>query len=94
MSDSTNITSTFIDKLKEQSFTIILLVAIMYYMNVMFTQQIAEYHKLLDEKDKELASTVTQERVRLLEHDKYLRDQRDQYVQDLIRTPATSGCKK
>jgi len=94
MSDSTNITGTFIDKLKEQSFTIILLVAIMYYMNVMFTQQIAEYHKLLDEKDKELAAIVTQERARLVDHDKYLRDQRDQYVQDLIRPPATSGCKK
>ena len=94
MSDSTNITGTFIDKLKEQSFTIMLLVAIMYYMNVMFTQQIAEYHKLLDEKDKELAALVNEDRARLIERDKYLRDQRDQYVQDLIRLPATSGCKK
>jgi len=43
--ESNNITDTFFTKLKEQSFTIILLVGILYYQNVNFKSQIEEYKK-------------------------------------------------
>lgn len=38
---------TFLSKLKEQSFTIILLVGIMYYQNTIFTNQMNEYKKMI-----------------------------------------------
>jgi len=34
---------TFLSKLKEQSFTIIILVGIMYYQNTLFNKQMDEY---------------------------------------------------
>ena len=43
-------TDVFFTKLKEQSFTIILLVGILYYQNVNFSNQINEYKKMVDEK--------------------------------------------
>ena len=36
---------TFLSKLKEQSFTIIILVGIMYYQNTLFNKQMDEYRQ-------------------------------------------------
>jgi len=38
-----NFTDTFFSKLKEQSFTIIILVGVMLYQNWLFTNQMSEY---------------------------------------------------
>ena len=78
------ITDTFFNKLKEQSFTIILLVGIMYYQNVTFNQQLTEYKKMIDEKETLVLQLTNDERERLLERTKYLIDQRDKYVNELI----------
>ena len=79
-----NITDTFFNKLKEQSFTIILLVGILYYQNVNFKSQLEEYKKMIDEKEELVLRMTEDERVRLLERTKYLQEQRDKYVEELI----------
>jgi hypothetical protein len=83
MTKNTNFTSTFFDKLKEQSFTIILLVGIMYYQNVIFTQQMNEYKKMITEKEQLILKLTEDERQRLIEREKYLINQRDEFIKDL-----------
>jgi hypothetical protein len=78
------ITDTFFNKLKEQSFTIILLVGILYYQNVNFKSQLDEYKKMIDEKEALVLKLTEDERARLLERTKYLQEQRDKYVEELI----------
>lgn len=73
----------FINKLKEQSFTIILLVGIMYYQNVLFTNQMEEYKKMITEKEQLILKLTDDERNRLLEREKYLMNQRDEFIDDM-----------
>ena len=74
---------TFIKKLKEQSFTIILLVGIMYYQNVLFTKQLEEYKKMIQDKELLVLKLTDDERNRLIDREKYLVEQRDGFIQDL-----------
>lgn len=78
------ITDTFFTKLKEQSFTIILLVGIMYYQNMTFNNQLIEYKKMIDDKETLILKLTDDERQRLIERTKYLLEQRDKYVEELI----------
>ena len=80
---SQRIADTFIGKLKEQSFTIILLVGIMYYQNMLFTQQMNEYKKMIQQKEELILKLTEEERIRLIEREKYLIEQRDGFIQDL-----------
>jgi hypothetical protein len=79
-----NVTDTFFTKLKEQSFTILLLVGILYYQNVNFNNQLNEYKKMIDEKEGIVLKLTNDERERLLDRTKYLQEQRDKYVEALI----------
>lgn len=74
----------FLAKLKEQSFTIILLVGIMYYQNLIFTQQMEEYKRMIKEKEELLLNLTEGERQRLIERERYLIQQRDQFI-DLLK---------
>lgn len=74
---------TFLSKLKEQSFTIIILVGIMYYQNVIFTQQMDEYKKMIKEKEELILKLTEGERSRLVEREKYLIEQRDDFIDEL-----------
>jgi hypothetical protein len=85
MEKSTEITDTFFSKLKEQSFTIILLVAILYYQNMVFNNQLTEYKKLIDEKEALILKLTNDERERLIERTQYMTEQRDKYVDELIQ---------
>jgi len=78
-----NITDTFLSKLKEQSFTIILLVGIMYYQNMLFTQQMNEYKEMIRQKEELILKLTEEERQRLVEREKYLIEQRDGFIKDL-----------
>jgi hypothetical protein len=78
------ITDTFFNKLKEQSFTIILLVGIMYYQNMTFNNQLVEYKKMIDDKETLILKLTDDERQRLIERTEYLLEQRDKYVEELI----------
>jgi hypothetical protein len=75
---------TFFDKLKEQSFTIILLVGILYYQNMNFKNQLEEYKKMIEDKEILILKLTDDERARLIERNQYLMEQRDKYVEELI----------
>lgn len=77
-------TDTFLSKLKEQSFTIILLVGIMYYQNQRYQEQVAGYKKMIDDKEAIIMKLNDDERQRLIERCDYLVEQRDKYVEELI----------
>jgi hypothetical protein len=79
----TGFADTFLNKLKEQSFTIILLVGIMYYQNTLFTNQMAEYKKMIEEKEQLILKLTDDERNRLLAREQYLIIQRDEFIKDL-----------
>ena len=81
--NSSGFADTFLSKLKEQSFTIIILVGIMYYQNVVFTNQMNEYKNMIGEKEQLILKLTDDERNRLLEREKYLMTQRDEFIRDL-----------
>jgi len=76
---------TFLNKLKEQSFTIIILVGIMYYQNSLFTTQMQEYKEMIKEKEGLILKLTEDERNRLLDREKYLMQQRDGFIEDVMR---------
>ena len=73
----------FMNKLKEQSITIIILVGIMYYQNSLFTTQMNEYKDMIKEKEQLILKLTDEERTRLIEREKYLINQRDEFIKDL-----------
>lgn len=84
--ENKSITDTFFSKLKEQSFTIILLVGILYYQNMTFNQELEEYKKMIDQKEQLILKLTDDERQRLIERSEYLMNQRDKYVEELIQS--------
>lgn len=79
-----NITDTFFNKLKEQSFTIIVMVGIIWYQGRMMEERVAYWQKLYEEKELYIETTTKEDKVILLDRIKYLQDQRDKYVEDAI----------
>lgn len=77
-------TETFFSKLKEQSFTIILLVGILWYQNNTYTTTLDQYQDMLNQKDSLILKLTDDERQRLIDRNQYLMDQRDKYVDELI----------
>ena len=75
---------SFLEKLKEQSFTIIILVGIMYYQNQLFTSQMEEYKEMIKEKEQLILRLTEEERNRLLLREKYLIEQRDSFINDIM----------
>jgi hypothetical protein len=75
---------SFTNKLKEQSFTIMLMVGMLYYQNKMFTEAKTRYESIIEERDLTIKKIYEDERVRFLNREKYLMKQRDAYVDDLI----------
>jgi hypothetical protein len=78
-----NFTDTFFSKLKEQSFTIIILVGVMLYQNWIFTNQMSEYKTIINEKEQLVLKLTEEERQRLIEREKYLISQRDEFIEEL-----------
>lgn len=74
---------TFMSKLKEQSFTILILVGIMYYQNTLFTSQMNEYKQMIKAKEDLILKLTEEERQRLIDREKYLIGQRDEFIQEL-----------
>jgi len=78
-----NYTESFMNKLKEQSFTILILVGIMYYQNSLFTSQMNEYKQMIKAKEDLILKLTDDERNRLIEREKYLIGQRDEFIKEL-----------
>ena len=86
MSDSASagFFDTFLSKLKEQSFTIIIMAGIIWYQGRMMEERVAYWQKLYEEKETYIEQTQKNDREDLLERVKYLQDQRDKYVEEAI----------
>jgi len=84
MAENQSITETFLGKLKEQSFTIILLVGILWYQNNNYKNTLEDYKTQMDKKDDQIMKLVDDERQRLIDRNEYLMTQRDKYVDELI----------
>jgi len=71
----------FLSKLKEQSFTIVLMLGVIYFQNKMFRERI-ERHEEIEAKQELLIETLNKEqKSQSLEREKYLIEQRDFYVE-------------
>jgi phosphoserine aminotransferase len=78
------VATTFVDKLKDQSFTIILMIGGLYYQNQIFQQQLDRYDSVVKEKQEYINKIVDAERERMIAREKYLMDQRDQFI-DMLK---------
>ena len=88
MSDHTNPISgfadTFLSKLKEQSFVIILMLGVIYYQHRMMEERVSFWQVQYEEKDQLIDKTSKEDKEILLQRITYLQDQRDKYVEDAI----------
>jgi hypothetical protein len=88
MSGNTNPISgfadTFLSKLKEQSFIIILMLGVIYYQHRMMEERVAFWQVQYEEKDLLIDKTAKEDKEILLQRINYLQDQRDKYVEDAI----------
>jgi hypothetical protein len=74
----------FFSKLKEQSFTILIMVGVIWYQGRMMEERVAYWQKLYEEKESYIVTTTKEDKTILLERIKYLQDQRDKYIEDAI----------
>ena len=88
MSGNTNPISgfadTFLSKLKEQSFVIILMLGVIYYQHRMMEERVSFWQVQYEEKDQLIDKTSKEDKEILLQRITYLQDQRDKYVEDAI----------
>ena len=80
MSSIEKIENTFLDKLKEQSFTIIILVGVLYFQSIFRTKELEEIKTLYDQQIVDLKKEHEIERQRRDEREKRLTEQRDEFV--------------
>ena len=88
MAENTNPISgfadTFLSKLKEQSFIIILMLGVIYYQHRMMEERVSFWQVQYEEKDQLIDKTAKEDKEILLQRITYLQDQRDKYVEDAI----------
>jgi hypothetical protein len=82
---SNGFTEIFFSKLKEQSFTIILMVGMLIYQNKVFNDQLTRYESIVDEKEQYIDKMIEDQRQRAILREQYLMQQRDTYIDDLIK---------
>ncbi len=73
--------SIFFSKLKEQSFTVVLMILIVYYQHVAWQNDKADMMREIHAKEAQIVALMERERDRILEREKLLRDQRDQFIE-------------
>lgn len=88
MAEETNPTSgftdTFFSKLKEQSFTIVLMIGIIWYQVRFMEERVAYWQKMYDEQKAYIQQTDKEDKQILLDRIEYLQQQRDKYVEDAL----------
>ena len=93
MSEPTNPISgfadTFLSKLKEQSFVILLMLGVIYYQHRLMEERVAFWQKLYEEKEAYIQQTQKEDRVDLLDRIEYLQEQRDKFVESTIEEEKT-----
>lgn len=75
--------STFFEKLKEQSFTIIVMCGVLYYQHTLWMADKDALSKEVDVKEERILQLVEREHAHTLEREAALREKRDQFVEML-----------
>lgn len=76
---------TFLSKLKEQSFTILIMLGVIWYQGKIMEERVAYWQKLYEAQNAYIEQTVKDDKEIMLERIKYLQDQRDKYVDDALQ---------
>jgi hypothetical protein len=88
MSENTNPVSgfadTFLSKLKEQSFTIIVMVGIIWYQGRLMEERVAYWQKLYEDNKAYIEQTTKEDKQIMLDRIEYLQQQRDKYVEEAL----------
>jgi hypothetical protein len=74
----------FLNKLKEQSFTIVIMIAVIWYQGKLMEERVAYWQKLYEEQKAYTEQSVRADKQIMLDRIKYLQDQQDKYAQDAI----------
>lgn len=77
-------TDTFLSKLKEQSFTILIMVAVIYYQHRLMEERVAYWQTQYQDQQIYIEKTIQDDKSIMLDRIKYLQEQRDKYVEDAI----------
>ncbi len=83
-SPTEGITEVFFNKLKEQSFTILIMLGVIWYQGRMMEERVAYWQKLYEEKEIYIEQTTKNDKSIMLDRIKYLQEQRDKYVEEAI----------
>ena len=86
--------STFMDKLKEQSFTILIMCAVLYYQHHLWMADKDALSKEVDMKEERILTLVEREHSHTLERESALREKRDQFVEMLKQQAAECRAAK
>ena len=82
-------TDTFFSKLKEQSFTIVLMIAVIWYQGKLMEERVAYWQRLYEEQKAYTEQSVKEDKRIMLDRIEYLQEQRDKYVEDAINESKT-----
>ena len=74
----------FLSKLREQSFTIVLMIGIIWYQGKMMEERVSYWQRLYEEQKTYIQQTIKDDKQIMLDRIEYLQAQRDKYVEDAI----------
>ena len=77
-------TDTFLSKLKEQSFTIVLMVGIIWYQGKLMEERVDYWQKLYEEQKVYIQQNEKEDKQLMLDRIEYLQQQNDKYAEDVI----------
>ena len=81
---SNGFTDTFLSKLKEQSFTILIMVAVIYYQHRLMEERVAYWQTQYEDQQIYIKKSIQDDKTIMLDRIQYLQGQRDKYVEDAI----------
>ena len=82
-------TDTFLSKLKEQSFTIVLMVGIIWYQGKLMEERVDYWQKLYEEQKVYIQQIEKEGKQLMLDRIEYLQQQNDKYAEDVINKSET-----
>jgi hypothetical protein len=83
-----------LSKLKEQSFSILVMVAVVYYQHTLWQADRSRLELELTRRSAQVDALVEAERGRLVDREKYLIGQRDQFIDQLREQAALCRARR
>ena len=81
---SSGFTDTFLAKLKEQSFVIILMLGVIYYQHRIMEERVSFWQKQCEEQEAYMKQTSKEDKDILLQRIQYLQDQSDKFLETTL----------